>query len=72
MPEMSVTAIPAFADNYIWLISTGGKQCAVVDPGDAKPVLNELNRQGLELVYILLTHHHGIWPARSQDPGAGR
>jgi hydroxyacylglutathione hydrolase len=58
MPEISVTAIPAFSDNYIWLISTGGKQCAVVDPGDAKPVLNELKRQGLELAYILITHHH--------------
>jgi len=58
MPEITVTAIPAFADNYIWLISTGGKQCAVVDPGDAGPVLRELKQQGLELSYILLTHHH--------------
>jgi hydroxyacylglutathione hydrolase len=58
MPEITITAIPAFADNYIWLISTGGKQCAVVDPGDAEPVLRELNKQGLELSYILITHHH--------------
>lgn len=58
MPEISVTAIPAFADNYIWLVSTGGDECAVVDPGDAGPVLQELNRQGLKLRYILLTHHH--------------
>ena len=58
MPELTVTAIPAFADNYIWLISTGGDECAVVDPGDAGPVFSELNRQGLKLRYILLTHHH--------------
>jgi hydroxyacylglutathione hydrolase len=58
MPEISVTAIPAFADNYIWLISTGGDECAVVDPGDAGAVSRELTQQGLELRYILLTHHH--------------
>lgn len=58
MSEISVTAIPAFSDNYIWLISTGGEECAVVDPGDAGAVLRELTQQGLELRYILLTHHH--------------
>jgi hydroxyacylglutathione hydrolase len=58
MSEITVTAIPAFSDNYIWLISTGGNECAVVDPGEAGPVLRELQRQGLELRYILLTHHH--------------
>lgn len=58
MSEISVTAIPAFSDNYIWLISTGGEECAVVDPGDAGPVIRELNLLGLKLRYILLTHHH--------------
>ena len=58
MPEIRVTAIPAFADNYIWLLSTGDTACAVVDPGDAKPVLEALHREGLELTAILLTHHH--------------
>ena len=58
MPEMRVTAIPAFADNYIWLLSASGTDCAVVDPGDAKPVLDALKREGLELRAILLTHHH--------------
>ncbi|MDX1381430.1 MAG: hydroxyacylglutathione hydrolase [Xanthomonadales bacterium] len=56
--EVKVTAIPAFADNYIWLISTGGTLCAVVDPGDDAPVRRVLDREGLELAYILLTHHH--------------
>ena len=39
MSEIEVTAIPAFTDNYIWLITTGGNSCAVVDPGDAQPTL---------------------------------
>ena len=58
MNEVNVTAIPAFSDNYIWLISAGGADCAVVDPGDAEPVRRALRREGLELAYILLTHHH--------------
>lgn len=58
MPEITATAIPAFADNYIWLISTGGKQCAVIDPGDAAPVKRVLENSGLKLAYILITHHH--------------
>ena len=58
MPEVNVTAIPAFSDNYIWLLSTGGAECAVVDPGDAEPVLRALRRDGLDLASILLTHHH--------------
>lgn len=58
MPEITITAIPAFADNYIWLISTSGNHCAIVDPGDASPVAQVLKQNGLELDYILLTHHH--------------
>lgn len=56
--KLRIDAIPAFGDNYIWLLSAGEKACAVVDPGDADPVLETLQRQGLELSYILLTHHH--------------
>jgi len=58
MTEVNVTAIPAFADNYIWLLSTGGTECAVVDPGDAAPVRQVLRQDGLDLAYVLLTHHH--------------
>lgn len=58
MPEITVTAIPAFTDNYIWLISSRGNHCAVVDPGDAGPVKNALRQSGMKLDYILLTHHH--------------
>ena len=56
--ELNISAIPAFSDNYIWLLTAGGTDCAVVDPGDADPVLEVLENNGLELRYILLTHHH--------------
>jgi len=58
MPEVKVTALPAFSDNYIWLVSTGGDECAVVDPGAAEPVLQALKHEGLQLAHILITHHH--------------
>jgi hydroxyacylglutathione hydrolase len=58
MPEITVTAIPAFADNYIWLINSGGDHCAVVDPGDAAPVIRALEGLDLILSDILITHHH--------------
>ncbi len=58
MPDITITALPAFSDNYIWLLTTGGTHCVVVDPGDAAPVLAALNKHGLELKAILITHHH--------------
>ncbi len=58
MPEINISAIAAFQDNYIWLLHTGGKQCAVVDPGDAEPVRRVLQQCGFRLSTILLTHHH--------------
>lgn len=51
--------IPAFSDNYIWTaISSSENKCAVVDPGDATPVIEFLEANGLELTHILITHHH--------------
>jgi hydroxyacylglutathione hydrolase len=52
-----ISAIPAFQDNYIWLI-THGNHAAVVDPGDAVPVINYLKAHQLNLDAILITHHH--------------
>ncbi len=54
---LQVTAIPAFADNYLWLIH-GGEHAVVVDPGDAAPVEATLASLNLTLDAILLTHHH--------------
>jgi hydroxyacylglutathione hydrolase len=55
---MDLVALPAFTDNYIWMFHDG-RQALVVDPGDAAPVTQALNAQGLELAGILVTHHHG-------------
>jgi hydroxyacylglutathione hydrolase len=52
-----VIRIPAFKDNYIWLLRKGAS-ALVVDPGDACPVLEVLAREGLTLESILVTHHH--------------
>ena len=57
-PTAAVLPLPAFTDNYIWAIVRGG-QAAVVDPGEAGPVLRFLEQRGLTLRAILLTHHHG-------------
>lgn len=54
---LQVTAIPAFADNYLWLIHNH-QHAAVVDPGDAVPVEAALAQLDLTLDAILLTHHH--------------
>ena len=54
---VSVSAISAFQDNYIWLLANN-KQAVVVDPGQAEPVARVLAERQLELTAILITHHH--------------
>lgn len=49
--------LPAFTDNYIWMLHDG-RQAIVVDPGDAAPVAQALDDLGLGLQAILVTHHH--------------
>lgn len=65
--ELNISAIPAFSDNYIWLLQRDSGICAVVDPGDHRPVLNVLQAEGLDLRYVLLTHHH--WDHAGGVPG---
>ena len=55
--DLGVIAVPAFHDNYLWLVHDG-VHAAVVDPGDAAPILAALAAHGLTLTAILLTHHH--------------
>lgn len=54
---MNLTALAAFADNYIWMLDDGAR-ALVVDPGDAAPVKAALAARGLRLAAILVTHHH--------------
>jgi hydroxyacylglutathione hydrolase len=54
---LSVLTVPAFKDNYLWLIHDG-VHAAAVDPGDGQPILDALQANGLILTAILLTHHH--------------
>jgi hydroxyacylglutathione hydrolase len=55
---LPIIPIPAFADNYIWLLRKGDT-AVVVDPGDAAPVIAYCEREGVGLAAILATHHHG-------------
>jgi hydroxyacylglutathione hydrolase len=57
MTAYQIVPVPAFKDNYIWTLRDA-THAAVVDPGDAKPVIDYLDREGLELAAILNTHHH--------------
>ena len=57
MTETAIVPIKAFNDNYIWCLRDG-KHALVVDPGDASPVLDYLSQERLDLVAILITHHH--------------
>lgn len=54
---MVLIPLPAFTDNYIWLLHDG-RQAVVVDPGQAQPVTQALQDLGLQLHAILVTHHH--------------
>ncbi len=70
---MQIDLIPCFSDNYAYLIQTGGA-VAVVDPGEAQPVLDALEARGLALTHVLITHWHadhvgGVGPLKDRfDP----
>ncbi|CAG9181080.1 hydroxyacylglutathione hydrolase [Cupriavidus pinatubonensis] len=71
---LTLLPLPAFSDNYIWLLHDGC-QAWVVDPGDAAVVRDYLQRLGLSLQGILLTHHHpdhtgGVGALRRQTGAA--
>jgi hydroxyacylglutathione hydrolase len=56
---MEIVPVPAFTDNYIWLVHDGDSgESAVVDPGDAAPVLAEAQRRGWTIGQIWNTHWH--------------
>ena len=57
LATLNLVALPAFDDNYIWLLHDG-QRALVVDPGDADVVFQALKRLSLRLETILVTHHH--------------
>ena len=54
---MNINHLNAFSDNYIWILESEGK-VAVVDPGDAKPVHDYIEKTGFSISEVLITHHH--------------
>jgi hydroxyacylglutathione hydrolase len=56
---LEVVAVPAFSDNYLWLVhDSQSGETAVVDPGDAAPVLAEAGHRGWAITQVWNTHWH--------------
>lgn len=53
-----LTALNAFVDNYIWMLSDYSKQTIIIDPGDSEPIIDCLQQHHIRPQVILLTHHH--------------
>jgi hydroxyacylglutathione hydrolase len=56
--DINISPIPAFNDNYLWLIDDDKGHAVILDPGDATPVIKVLKERKLTLRAILITHHH--------------
>src|SRR5690348_12824921 len=55
---MRVVAVPCLKDNYAYLVISAANRAAIVDPGEAAPVLAAVEREGVTLAAIWATHHH--------------
>ncbi|MDM6885050.1 hydroxyacylglutathione hydrolase, partial [Enterobacter asburiae] len=55
---MNLISIPAFQDNYIWVLVDDDRRCVIVDPGESAPVLHAIKENGWKPEAVLLTHHH--------------
>ena len=70
---MNLISIPAFQDNYIWVLVDDERRCVIVDPGESAPVSDAIKENGWQPEAILLTHHHndhtgGVADLRAQFP----
>lgn len=54
---LKISPINAFSDNYIWLIQTNEGN-TLVDPGDSEPIISTIDKLGITIDDILITHHH--------------
>lgn len=56
---MEIVPFPALRDNYIWLLkNSASRHVAIVDPGEAGPLLKLIDNENLIPIAILITHHH--------------
>ena len=67
---MNLLPLPAFSDNYIWIMHDT-QNAIVVDPGDADEVFDFIRDRKLTLAAILVTHHHGDHVGGVEDLHAG-
>ena len=67
---MNLLPLPAFSDNYIWIMHDA-QNAIVVDPGDADEVFDFIRDRKLTLAAILVTHHHGDHVGGVEDLHAG-
>jgi hydroxyacylglutathione hydrolase len=54
---LTLIPLPAFEDNYIWVLHDA-RHAVAVDPGDPAPLVAFLNAHRLALAAVLITHHH--------------
>ncbi len=64
---MEITILPILKDNYAYVLQTTDDKVAVIDPGEAPPVIEYLEKQSLKLTHIINTHHHGDHTAGNQE-----
>ncbi|WP_241609533.1 hydroxyacylglutathione hydrolase [Rosenbergiella australiborealis] len=71
--SLTLTALPALEDNYIWALSNDHQHVIIVDPGEAEPVMRAIKQHQWEPKAIILTHHHddhvaGVKALKQQYP----
>ena len=54
---LKVEPINAYEDNYIWLVTTN-EGSIVIDPGESKEIIKQMDNNLIDLMWILITHHH--------------
>ena len=56
---LEIVAVPAFNDNYLWLVhDSASGETAVVDPGDGQAVLDAAAQRGWTIGQVWNTHWH--------------